>query len=118
MMSTGRAITRYRCVMNKWHANAVTALRAAVFTGSIVEVVRRRLTDEVLQPAGDGLLDAIAQGEQEAAGLAAQCAASLREPLGWGTRSWPTNWRRFSTWVRRRCFAAAAGYRPAKAAEL
>jgi Uncharacterised protein family (UPF0158) len=67
--------------MREWDANAVKALRAAVFTGdgSIVEVVRGRLTDEVLQLAGDGLLDAVAQGVPEAARPAAECAAALRQ---------------------------------------
>lgn len=67
--------------MRQWDANAVKALRAAVFTndGSIVEVARGRLTDEVLQLAGDGLPDAVAQAVPEAAELAAQCAAALRE---------------------------------------
>jgi Uncharacterised protein family (UPF0158) len=67
--------------MTEWDANAEKALRAAVFTGdgSIVEVARGRLTDEVLQLVGDGLLDAVPQGAHEAAGLAAQCVAALRE---------------------------------------
>jgi hypothetical protein len=57
------------------------ALRSAVFRGdgSVVEVLRGRLTDEVLQLAGDGLRNAVAQGVPGAAGLAAQCAAALRE---------------------------------------
>ncbi|HWS93156.1 MAG TPA: hypothetical protein VN255_07955 [Mycobacterium sp.] len=67
--------------MREWDANAAKALRAAVFKGdgSIVEVARGRLTDEVLQLAGDGLLDAVAHGVPDAAGLAAQCVAALRE---------------------------------------
>jgi hypothetical protein len=58
----------------------VKALRAAVFRGdgSIVGVVRGRLTDDVLQLAGDGLLGAVSRGVQEGAGLAAQCVAALR----------------------------------------
>ncbi len=67
--------------MTGWDTKAVKALRAAVYTGdgSIVEVVRGRLTDDVLQLAGDGLVDAVAKGAPEAAELAAQCAAALRE---------------------------------------
>ncbi|OIN82175.1 UPF0158 family protein, partial [Mycobacterium malmoense] len=70
--------------MGEWDANAVETLRRAVFSsdGSIVEVVRGRLNDEVLQLAGDGLLDAVAQGVGGAAELAAECAAALRE-RGW-----------------------------------
>ena len=57
------------------------ALNAAVFTGdeSIVEIVRGRVTDEVLQLAGDGLLDAVGNGVQGAPELAAECAAALRQ---------------------------------------
>ena len=50
-------------VVSHWDAEAVKALRMAVYSGdgSVVEVVRGRLTADVLQLAGDGLLDAIAQ---------------------------------------------------------
>jgi hypothetical protein len=67
--------------MTEWPANAVKELRAAVYTGggSVVEVVLGRLTDDVLQLAGDGLLDAVAQDVEGAAALATQCAAALRE---------------------------------------
>ncbi len=67
--------------MRPWDSSAFNELRGAVFRsdGSIVEVVRGRLTDDVLQLAGDGLLDAVKQGTPEAAELAAQCAAALRE---------------------------------------
>ncbi len=67
--------------MSEWDVNAVKDLRAAVFRGdgSVVEVVRGRLTEKVLQLAGDGLLAAVAQGIPEAAEAAAQCAAALRE---------------------------------------
>src|SRR5262249_45185394 len=68
--------------MSQWDANAVKELHAAVFRGdgvSIVEVVRGRLTDDVLQLAGDGLLHAVAEGVRDATVLAARCAAALRE---------------------------------------
>jgi Uncharacterised protein family (UPF0158) len=67
--------------MTEWDANAVKELRGAANRGdaSIVEVVRGRLTEDVLQLAGDGLLGAVAQGVSEAATLAAQCAAALRQ---------------------------------------
>ena len=67
--------------MTDWDADAVKALRGAAFRGdrSIVEVVRGRLSDEVLQLAGDCILDAVAQGVPEAPELAAQCAALLRK---------------------------------------
>jgi hypothetical protein len=47
--------------------------------GSVVGVVRGRLTQQVLQLAGDGLLDALAKDVKGAVELAAQCAAALRE---------------------------------------
>jgi hypothetical protein len=50
--------------------------------GSVVELVRGRLSDDVLQMAGDGLLDAVAQGVDGAVELASDCAAALRD------RSW------------------------------
>jgi hypothetical protein len=68
--------------MTAWDAEAAKELHAAVFRGdgaAIVEVVRGRLPDVALQLAGDGLLDAVAQGVPDAAELAAQCAAALRE---------------------------------------
>jgi hypothetical protein len=67
--------------MSRWDVNAVKELRAAVSRadGSVVEVVRGRLTEDVLQLAGDGLLHAAVQGVPEAAGLAAECAEALRE---------------------------------------
>jgi Uncharacterised protein family (UPF0158) len=67
--------------MTEWDANAVKELRGAAYRGdaSIVEVVRGRLTEDVLQLAGDGLLRAVAQGVPDAAALAAQCAAALRQ---------------------------------------
>jgi hypothetical protein len=71
----------YGCRESQWDAGAVTALRSAVYNGdgSVVEVVRGRLTEDVLQLAGDGLLDAVAQDVKGAVELAAQCAAALRE---------------------------------------
>jgi hypothetical protein len=67
--------------VSKWDAEAVKALRIAVYTGdgSVVGVVRGRLTEDVLQLAGDGLLEAVAQDVGGAVELAAQCAAALRE---------------------------------------
>lgn len=67
--------------MSHWDAEAVKALRMAVYSGdgSVVEVVRGRLTADVLQLAGDGLLDAIAQDVAGAVEQAEQCAATLRE---------------------------------------
>lgn len=64
-----------------WDSDAVKELRGAVFRGdgSIVEVVRGRLNHEVLQLAGDGLVDAVVQGVPRAVELAEQCAAALRE---------------------------------------
>ena len=67
--------------MSQWDDEAVTALRMAVYNadGSVVGVVRGRLTEQVLQLAGDGLLDALAKDVEGAVELAAQCAAALRE---------------------------------------
>jgi hypothetical protein len=67
--------------MRQWDTDSVKELRAAVYAGdgSVVALLRGRLTDEVLQLAGDGLLDALSQGADEAAELAAQCVTALRE---------------------------------------
>ena len=67
--------------MSEWDPGAVKALRAGVYNadGSVVRVVRGRLTEQVLQLAGDGLLDALAKDVEGAVDLAAQCAAALRE---------------------------------------
>jgi hypothetical protein len=67
--------------VSQWDDEAVTALRMAVYNaeGSVVGVVRGRLTEQVLQLAGDGLLDALAKDVEGAVELAAQCAAALRE---------------------------------------
>jgi hypothetical protein len=71
--------------MGDWDNEAVKELRGALYRGdSVVEIVRGRLTDEVLQLAGDGLLHAVAQGIPGAEELAAQCAAALRNRLWWG----------------------------------
>ena len=66
--------------MSDWDQESIAALRSAVYRGdgSVVEVVRGRLTDDVLQLAGDGLLGAIAQRVPRAVELAAQCATALR----------------------------------------
>ena len=71
----------YGCLVSQWDAEAVKALRIAVYNGdgSVVGVVRGRLTEDVLQLAGDGLLDAVAQDVEGAVELAAECAAALRE---------------------------------------
>ena len=67
--------------MSQWDAEAVKALRIAVYEGdgSVVGVLRGRLTEDVLQLAGDGLLDAVAQDVEGAVELAAECATALRE---------------------------------------
>src|ERR1700756_1561065 len=70
--------------MSSWDADAFKELRGAVYRadGSVVELVRGRLTDDVLQLAGDGLLAALTRGMAGAAELASECAAKLR------VRSW------------------------------
>jgi len=67
--------------VGQWDVEAVTALHMGVHNadGSVVGVVRGRLTEQVLQLAGDGLLDALAKDVEGAVDLAAQCAAALRE---------------------------------------
>ncbi len=68
--------------MTAWDAEAEKQLYAAVFRGdgsAVVEVVRTRLPLEILQLAGDGLLDAVAEGAPGATELAAQCAAALQD---------------------------------------
>jgi Uncharacterised protein family (UPF0158) len=67
--------------VSQWEPAEITALRAGVYNadGSVVGVVRGRLTEQVLQLAGDGLLDALAKDVEGAVDLAAQCAAALRE---------------------------------------
>jgi hypothetical protein len=70
--------------MGQWDAEAVTAMRGAVYRGdgSVVEVVAGGLTSDVLQLAGDGLVEAVVQGVAGATELAAHCAVALRE-RGW-----------------------------------
>ena len=68
--------------MDGWDADALKSLRGAVYRrdGSVVvELLRGRLTYDVLQLSGDGLFDAITQGVEGANELAAQCAVALRE---------------------------------------
>jgi hypothetical protein len=70
--------------MSDWGADAVKELRGAVYRGdpSIVDLVCGRLTDDVLQLAGDGLLDAVTREVAGAAELATRCAAALTK-RGW-----------------------------------
>lgn len=70
--------------MTQWDQDALATLRASVFRadGSVVDVLRGRLTDDVLQLAGDGLLDAVVQKVDGAVELAARCVSALRE-RGW-----------------------------------
>jgi Uncharacterised protein family (UPF0158) len=68
--------------MSRWDDDALRTLGGAVYRGDgsvVVELVRGRLTDDVLQLAGDGLLVARAGGVEGVAELAAECAAKLRE---------------------------------------
>lgn len=68
--------------MYQWNTEALKALRGAVFRGDAsveVELLPGRLTEGVLQLAGDGLLDAVARNMDGAVALAAQCATALRE---------------------------------------
>jgi hypothetical protein len=76
----------YACPVCRWDTEAVRELRGAVYRGdgSVIEIVRGRLTDDVLQMAGDGLLDAVAQGVDGAVELASHCAAGLRDRSWWG----------------------------------
>ena len=76
----GSLAADYGCLVSQWDAEAVKALRSAVYNGdgSVVGVVCGRLTADVLQLAGDGLLDAVTQHVEGAVELAAQCAAALR----------------------------------------
>jgi len=92
--------------VGQWDAGAVTALHAGVYNadGSVVGVVGERLTEQVLQLAGDGLLDAIAQDVEGAVDLAAQCVAALRE----------RNWLHYSKAIRSAA-AVASTYDPVRA---
>ena len=93
--------------MSQWNDEAVTALRMAVYNadGSVVGVVRGRLTGQVLQLAGDGLLDAIAKDVEGAVDLAAQCAAALRERCGEGDEDLADQLQAAWAGAPRRCFA-------------
>ncbi|MFD9669752.1 UPF0158 family protein [Rhodococcus sp. NPDC059968] len=63
-----------------WDDESLTALRVALSTrtGAVVDLVRRRLTDEVLQLVGDALIAAVDDHIDGAHEVAAQCAAALR----------------------------------------
>ncbi|MFD6061048.1 UPF0158 family protein [Rhodococcus wratislaviensis] len=63
-----------------WDEDTVTALRASLYarTGAIVDSVRGRLTDEVLQMVGDALVTAIDDHLNGARAIGAECAAALR----------------------------------------
>ncbi|MEU2001477.1 UPF0158 family protein [Rhodococcus sp. NPDC019627] len=62
-----------------WDAETLTALRAALYARSgVVDLVRGRLTDDVLQMVGDGLVSAIADHQDGARDVAAECSAALR----------------------------------------
>jgi hypothetical protein len=75
---------RYGDVVRQWDGDDFRELRGAVYRadGSVVELVRGRLTDDVLQVAGDGLLEAISRKVNGATDLAAECSAALRK-RGW-----------------------------------
>jgi hypothetical protein len=65
-----------------WDREAVAELRGAVFRGdgqAVVDALRGRGLEDVLQMAGDGLLVALSKGVSEAREPAAKCAALLRE---------------------------------------
>jgi hypothetical protein len=73
--------------MGLWDPDAFQTLRGAVYRGdgaAVVDVVRGRLTDDVLQLAGDGLLNAVEKDVDGATEPAAQCASALRERDWWG----------------------------------
>ncbi len=63
-----------------WDREAVTELRGAAYRGdgqAVVEALRGRPLEDVLQMAGDGLLAALAQSVGEARELAEKCVALL-----------------------------------------
>jgi hypothetical protein len=65
-----------------WDREAVAELRGAVYRGdgqAVVDALRGRVLEDVLQMAGDGLLVALSKGIPEAREPAARCAALLRE---------------------------------------
>lgn len=63
-----------------WDEETATALRAALYArrGAIVDLVRGRLTDEVLHMVGDALVTAIDDHLAGAREVAAECTAALR----------------------------------------
>jgi len=65
-----------------WDRDAVAQLRGAVYRGdgqAVVDAIRGRGFEVVLQMAGDGLLAAVSEGVSESREPAASCAALLRE---------------------------------------
>ncbi len=99
---------RYRFSMRQWDVDTVKTLVGAVFRGDgpgVVEVVRRRLTDEALQLAGDGLIAAVDRACRERLSWPRNARRRCGSAIGRGTRNWPTNFWRSSTRARRRCFA-------------
>jgi hypothetical protein len=70
-----------------WDREAVAELRGAVYRGegeAVVEAVRRRPLQDVLQMAGDGLLTALTQRVGKAPELAEKCVRLLRDRLNVG----------------------------------
>lgn len=67
-----------------WDEEALTALRVALSarTGAVVDLVRGRLTDEVLQLVGDAIVAAVHDHVEGAHEVATECAASSRV-RGW-----------------------------------
>jgi hypothetical protein len=66
--------------MSMWDRDSINELRGAAYRAdeSLPGLVRGRLSDEVLQMVGDGLLAVAAAGVAGATDAAAQCAAALR----------------------------------------
>jgi uncharacterized protein UPF0158 len=66
--------------MSMWDRESIRELRGAVYRAdeSLPDLVRGRLSDEVLQMVGDGLLAVVAAGVAGATEVAAQCAVALR----------------------------------------
>jgi hypothetical protein len=65
-----------------WDRDAAARLRGAVYRGdglAVVDALRGRGLEDVLQMAGDGLLIAVSDGVSEAREPAAWCATLLRE---------------------------------------
>lgn len=79
------SVARYRYLVDQWDKGHVQELRGACYrrdANGIVEALRGRPINDVLQMAGDGLLVALDQHAPEAAELAAECETALR------TRDW------------------------------